>query len=695
MNHPVVEEELALLARVAKQLAEEPEPPAPSEDSLVQELSRLREALISGSDAKDAGALHQQWERQSALLRQLRSSRAAPRVDPRSPYFAHLRLEEERGVRDVCLGRATCIRDGVRIVDWRNAPVSKLFYRYQQGEEYEEEVAGRMRTGVVVARRSVEIHDDTLARVESPEGIFTRVPGEAGAWHRDQREAPRLAGGEASAMRAHAPGEEAEETLGSGAAAGLIRPDKHLREITGLMDPEQFSLITRPGPGFLLIRGSAGSGKTTVALHRIAYLAYDDPQVDTRRSLFLAFSPALTGYVGHVLPALGINNVRVLTWRDWAAEQRKRHFPQLPSAQREDAPALVQRMKLHPALASALAEQVRRVRGPRDVDQVIEDWTAILTERELLEEAFSREGDDALPADAVAQFVDWNRRALEELAAGIDGDPEARAELEPEDDALLLRAWQLRVGPLRYRGRGRLHYRHVAVDEVQDFAPLEIQVLLDCLDERRSITLAGDSQQQLLPHGGFGSWSELLARVGVRGTEVETLRVSYRSSREIVEFSRDLLGDLREDDEPPLTVRSGPPVELFRFTDRGACVAFLADALRALADTEPLASVAILPRSDEASALYFEGLAASDLPDVRRVRGHDFTFAPGVEVTEIEQAKGLEFDYVVLVDVTHASYPDDAASRRLLHVGATRAVHQLWMTSVGTPSPLVSKVEQR
>jgi DNA helicase-2/ATP-dependent DNA helicase PcrA len=61
-------------------------------------------------------------------------------------------------------------------------------------------------------------------------------------------------------------------------------------------------------------------------------------------------------------------------------------------------------------------------------------------------------------------------------------------------------------------------------------------------------------------------------------------------------------------------------------------------------------------------------------------------------VTEIEQAKGLEFDYVILVDVTAEHFPDTPAARRLLHVGATRAVHQLWLTSVGTPSALVGSL---
>jgi len=64
-------------------------------------------------------------------------------------------------------------------------------------------------------------------------------------------------------------------------------------------------------------------------------------------------------------------------------------------------------------------------------------------------------------------------------------------------------------------------------------------------------------------------------------------------------------------------------------------------------------------------------------------------------VTEVTQVKGLEFDYVVVLDVDSMSYPDTPAARRLLHVAATRAVHQLWMMSVGTPSPLVAEVHSR
>ena len=69
-----------------------------------------------------------------------------------------------------------------------------------------------------------------------------------------------------------------------------------------------------------------------------------------------------------------------------------------------------------------------------------------------------------------------------------------------------------------------------------------------------------------------------------------------------------------------------------------------------------------------------------------------FSFAPGVEVTEVAEVKGLEFDYVVL-RTERGALPGHPGARRRLHVGATRAIHQLWLTSVATPSPLLAGLE--
>jgi DNA helicase-2/ATP-dependent DNA helicase PcrA len=468
LPHPVVAQELRLLEDVLRALADEPGRDDAAEESIVRELERVRELLLSGEEQKDRLALLEQWDRGSALLRQLRASRATPRVSPSSPYFAHMRLREDGRERDVCLGRATCIRRGVRIVDWRNAPISKLFYRYRQGETYEEELAGRIVAGEVSARRTVAIQGGALERVAAPEGAWVRAQGVSApadadeAWTQVADRAPRLSGGAGTALRASGTAAGARR-LGTDPSGTAQRADKRLPEIAGLLDPAQFELISRPGPGCVVVSGSAGSGKTTVALHRIAYLAYDDPAIDSAETVFLTLSPALCDYVSTLLPSLGVGRERVETFPEWAARQRRRLFPRLPTTHRIDTPDYVRRVKLHPAIGRALAAQAARVAGPADAAQALDDWASALTDADLL----AAHLDPPLAPGDLRAAVDWCRARQEELFAFLEGGEETSGEIDVEDDALLLRAWQLRVGPIPADGPGSapLRHRHVAVDE--------------------------------------------------------------------------------------------------------------------------------------------------------------------------------------------------------------------------------------
>jgi len=682
MPHRIVREELDLLARVSEALARAAPRAGAAEAAALQELERIRGVILSGEESKDQAALFDEWRRQSSLLRQLQTGRVAE-VDRASPYFGHLRLGGPGGERDLCIGRTTRLESGLRIVDWRNAPISRLYFRYLQDEEFEEEFGGRMMTGRVLARRAVKIEAGALQQIDAPEGTF-RTTGATGEWQELASEPARLG---SRAVAVHAPGMGAGRRMGGPRHA--LRADKRLPEITGLLDPTQFGLITRPSAGHLSIRGVAGSGKTTVALHRIAYLAFAEPRIDSSDTLVLVYSRALQRYVEHVLPSLGLGRVGIRTYRQWAHDQRTRHFPELPRATREDTPPWVQALKLHPGLMRALEAEVASEPGAADAEQAREDWTNLLVNRDRLHEHLAGDPNAPVPAHEIDEFAAWHRRRNGELADFLAGDTDTQIELDPEDDPLLLRAWQLRVGPLQRPSGRPLRYRHVTIDEVQDLSPLEVQVVLDCLDDEQSITLAGDTQQHLARAGGFDSWSEFLASVGVPGSSIDTLRVPYRSTSEILEFALEVLGSLREDELDPQAARAGSAVEIFRFGEPGACVAMLCEALEELQLREPLASVALLAPTEDASAEYARGFAQTDLR-VRHVRDHDFTFRPGIELATVEQSKGLEFDYVILLDVDPVHYPDGPYHRRLLHVGATRAVHQLWLTCTGLPSPILA-----
>jgi len=723
----IVREEQQLLTKVRDRLAvHRPSRPPPMEDYEEQLLS-LRDQIAS-AHLEDVPALEQQMQRIAGVAQRRAAASEIEPVDPRSPYFGHLRLREKgRADRDVLIGKTTLVdaKSGVRIVDWRHAPVSQLYYRYEEGAEYEETFGERDVEGTVLARRTVTIDDGELLRVSSPQGIFVRS-GEG--WRAMGAASAELAGGQGKAARPE--GFASAGGLGTGATFAA-REDRHLPEIAALLDPRQFELISKPDSGIVVIQGGAGSGKTTIGVHRMAFLAYNAKhRFSADKMLVIVGSPALRAYISEVLPALGIGEVLVETFAEWARDARRRAFPWLEVPIEENTPSAVTRYKTHPAMLHLLerraAEMKDDPRVRRDSRGVLWFWADVLTDKARVLDAFRKANDPEFTEAQVLQAWRWcadrcpavveldpgdraERKAAyqaEPVAEERDADElgadakevrhDERAMLDLEDDALLLRAYQLLRGELR-RGKNALAYEHLFVDEAQDLAPIDLAVLLGVVTQHtspsgktrpRSVTLAGDTAQRLHMDSGFRDWKDTLADLGLSHVEIEPLRIAYRSTKQVLEVARAVLGPLA-DPTPPIAPRTGAPVEHHHFPSQGAAVAFLADALRPLFAREPRATLAILARHAEQADVYHQALRMAEIPHLRRIRAFEFAFRPGVEITEIRQVKGLEYDYVVLVDVNATTYPTDDESRHLLHIGATRAAHQLWLVSTSAPSLLI------
>ncbi len=797
----VVAEELGCLERVqshlrerAQRTSDRPALAATSADYEVRLLD-LRDQ-ISTARMEDVPPLVQEMERLQSLM--VHRQAATPvTVDARSPYFGRLVIEEGPKQREVLIGRGTYLdtKSGVRIVDWRDAPVSRLYYRYEEGDDYDEVFGDREVTGLIKTRRSLSIVEAELRRITTPQGTFVR--GKDG-FRRAESQAFKLTGGAGTAIRAeqhHRPGK-----LGIGSDGG---DDKHLREITALIDPRQFELITSSDAGLVVIQGGAGSGKTTIGLHRLAFLAFKDARrFRPDKLLVIVFNDALARYVARVLPALGIEGVLIRTYEDWVRRIRQSLYPRLPSKYRDDTPTMVSRFKKHPLVLrmiddhiAKLGEQVttrlaalssdageageklrdgwlksatrplaHRLHGlitavegdaarslPTDVRVGVErtcrallkatrdvstTWAELLSDRAALGAAVDKLARGSFTPGELDRVVAWcSARSAEivgeievrreeraerthgdeedggrkrdrkdddeheradaeeddEMRRGVDGfDIAEDAKLDAEDDTLLLRLHQRLRGPLT---RGKLSkepivYEHILVDEAQDLSPVELAVVLDTTSNARSITLSGDVQQRLLMDNGFTDWKTVLGELKLSHVEVEPLKLSYRSTKPIIDFSRAVLGPLASSDAPVAT-RAGAPVDLFTHGHTGDAVATLSEALRDLMQSEPQASVAVIARYPEQADLYFGGLQRAEVPYLRRVAEQDFCFKPGVDVTDVRQVKGLEFDYVVIVEASESSYPDDDEARHLLHIAATRAAHQLWLFVVGRPSPLL------
>jgi DNA helicase-2/ATP-dependent DNA helicase PcrA len=730
-----VMEEAELLARVSEHLRRVGGAALAFSD-YDAELIELRDA-VAEARAEDLPPLVEQMTRIQALAFQRGRGDVTP-IDPLSPYFGHLQLSESGASRDVLLGKRTYLAPDadIRIVD----------------DDYEEEFGGKLRRGVVTARRSVTVQRGELRRVACEEGTFVLRHGE---WLLLEADRARLAGGQGTSVRAEGL-RPVRGTLGVD-ADGVDRRDKHLPEISALLDGGQFELIASPSSGLVVLQGGAGSGKTTVGLHRIAYLAYRNRRkFRPRRMLVVVFNEALAGYVSGVLPALGVRGVRVVTFEAWAAEQRRRHVRGLPKAVSEWTPSVVTRLKKHPALLRILddwvdrkdeqlsaqlldavagtpdAERVARAwrslervpidarrrrlglwlegevairkdRGEdlhprtgiaagsaltkieRESSDVIQDWADLFTDREALGRAFDTHAPTEFSEGELEQVHAWCAKSIGRILDDEDDGDEAPA-LDAEDNAILLRLHQLKRGSLR-GPKGRLEYDHLMVDEVQDFSPLELAVLTELTGSNRPVTLAGDLAQRITRDGGFETWDELLDELGVQGARIEPLKIAYRSTAEVMRVAQEVLGPLAGED--PVARRHGVEVEAHQFADPGQAVDFLGGALRDLAAREPLANVAVIARHLAQAEVYYEGLVKSEVPRLDLVADQDFSFAPGVEVTDVRQVKGLEFDYVVLVEVNADSYPDTEEAPHLLHVGVTRAAHQLWIVTTSQPSPLI------
>src|ERR1043165_5799549 len=291
-------------ARVA--LGEDEERPQVGAGDIDADLVSLRDQ-IAGAPPEELPPLVEQMTRLAALRARLGGGKQLP-VDITSPYFAHIRLRESGKTKDVLVGKRGFIdrQSNVQIVDWRNAPVSRIYSRYEEGDDYEEEIAGRRVEGVVEARRNVSIAKGNLRRIGTPQGTYLKAA--SGNWVQAVGQiAPVLHGGMGKAARpVAAPGQKGK----LGIHHGVARADKSLPEIAALIDKEQFELITQPSSGFVVIQGGAGSGKTTVALHRVAYLNFQDPRrFNPKNCLFVVPSQALVRYVAGVLPALGVSGV--------------------------------------------------------------------------------------------------------------------------------------------------------------------------------------------------------------------------------------------------------------------------------------------------------------------------------------------------------------------------------------------------
>lgn len=682
--------------------------------------------------------------------------KAADLPNSRSPYFAHMRLETQGKTRDVLLGHVSFVDPKGRfsIIDWRHAPVARIFFMYQENEEYEEEVDKRMLSGKIISRRVVGIERGRLYSVLT--GDYELRRPEDGGWVKRKRDSVLL--------------DVRDEDVKGLAVSVTESADHRTPDVTALLDQDQYDLLNAPEEEPLLILGAAGCGKTTVALHRMAALNFRDPE-HFRQDKMLVIVPekGLARLSERILKMIGMNKATVATFDDWAVKESRRLFKDSPPRIAGSAPDQLLPMKRHPAMAYALDELIRRQRqdllirlkkrlppltdfdsffeerkdeplakqlrdlqrfmmtnlksksakvSGKHIQQVfVDEWTlffdlvsdirGLFANREVLEHAM-RASDGEITEDmikwAIRRSIDQSAEPTEKEYEGMDEDRLATMDgrtiddgtpmglggtIDQEDLTLIYDLLYRKAGEIRTPSAALKLYSHLVVDEAQELSPIELSVLGRCRAERSSITIAGDQAQQLDPSACFSTWEKLLDAIGVERTRTAHLKTNYRCPKPIALFAHAILGPIAPKDQPH-AVRDGVPVRRTIFESEGQQAMIMPDTLAATCANDPRANIAVIARSPEGAAHFFDLL--KHVPGCRLIEDGEFTFAPGIEVTHVAQVKGLEFDYVLIPDADPYRYPDTHEARRHMHVAATRPIHQLWVCSLKEESPIIREI---
>lgn len=256
-----------------------------------------------------------------------------------------------------------------------------------------------------------------------------------------------------------------------------------------------------------------------------------------------------------------------------------------------------------------------------------------------------------------------------------------KGRVRPEDLAALV--WIRH----RFQGPGET-FDHVVLDEAQDVPPLQI-ALLNAMMNEPSFTILGDLAQGIHAYRGILRWEELAAVFPEERNAYHELRMSYRSTLEIIEFANRIL-PFTDTGLPPAqpVFRSGDPVKIVETQTTEERIRYIAEFV---ADNlaRGMQTVAVMARTDGecrelAASMEREGL------EVRLIAEGQTRYGGGVSVVPVHLAKGLEFDAVLISDADaghYAAHPQDA---KLLYVACTRALHRLTLLHEGELTPLVS-----
>lgn len=618
---------------------------------------------------------YENYDNQQALFRQADANHEKIQLKYRfekmkdSPFFARVDFryedEEEAEVFYIGIGNfAETAGTMPLIYDWR-APVSSLFYDYDKGEASYEAPAGRME-GEICSKWQYKIKNGKmLYGFESDMKIDDDI---------------------------------LQQELGSNG-------DVQLKNIVRTIQKEQNEIIRNTRDKILVIQGVAGSGKTSVALHRIAYLLYHDRK-NLRSANVLILSPngVFADYISHILPELNEENIQEMSFDLFAYKELQEivsdcedRYHQIERQLREDDKEQEERYRTKQS-----AEFVGMAEGfLAQLEDELMDFTEVefkgmkLTEQEIIDLFYYKFQEIPLLArmGAVQEyFVDaW------ETLRGRDLSEEEKECLSSRfmkmyvtRDVYKIYNWLLEemgypllptvqyekrqlqyedVFPmlyLKYRlegGKKHKQIKHLVIDEMQDYSYLQyviLHYLFSC-----KMTILGDKQQTI----DTTERDVLTFLPKILGKDIRkiVMNKSYRNTVEIAQYANSITANTAME----LFERHGKAVEE-RKTDKKEAIDFVINKIKEVG--EKYETIAIITMTEKEAEEFYRQLQERGV-QASYLDRDSMHFQKGVTVTTFYMAKGLEFDCVFGI----SSKWNEEKGKQGKYICATRALHELYM----------------
>lgn len=553
------------------------------------------------------------------------------------------------------------------IYDWR-APVSTMFYDHENGAAQYESPAGDVH-GLMSLKRQFRIRDGEMEfMLESSVNIMDEVL---------QRELSRAS-------------------------------DDGMKNIVATIQRDQNTIIRNENAHVLIIQGVAGSGKTSIALHRIAFLLYRFKDTLTSKDILIISPNRVFGdYISNVLPELGEESVSEIGMEILAEElldhkyRFQSFFEQTAQLLEKNDEGMKQRIQFKATREfmkqiNAYAEQVeaeqftahelrvgRRIVPDWFIDEtykkhrgvsmterisrvlkavefnisVYYNYDITTEERAILRVALKSMARQFSLRETYKKLFDWiGRPKMFKLAKG--------AQLEYAD------VFPLIYLKIRLEGidTPRKRIKHLLIDEMQDYTPVQYAVIARLFNCKK--TILGDANQSVNPYSA--SNAEEIERAFTQASCVK-LTKSYRSTFEIMQFAQAISPN------PDLVAieRHGDAPQLVKCASKAQELKHVYAAIVRLANSEHNTLGIILKTQKQAEKLISAIQAAGH--EARLLSEQSATFSSGVVVCAAHMAKGLEFDQVLIPHVDKKNYAT-MMDKNMLYVACTRAMHNLTLT---------------